>query len=442
MVFIYFRYMFWMFAAPYYRTYTFFLSLLVLYFAIRALTSIDRTYEVHIKTLVVTLVVLLFLLYGNFSNNVITIVDKALRNTAAFFLVIYAGLIYMLGNKKYKLYAVGGLAFFLCVELAYFSNITVNHRSVVSYDELHQKVDYNDYTVEGVSYLNSIDHGFYRVRKDYKTDVTKYACLNDPEMQHYNGLTNYAEWNQPNYVRFLQEMHVNNYDDPIYSKWLYGIPDRDLIWTMASVKYMFSKRPLGTYNPVSFTPLTTVGNVNVLRSNFCLPFGYAYKKYIPISQFRKLKNDLYRDIMLLNATVVDDTDLAAFNGVAQWGGGDRIPDTLQYVMYMNFVKELRKDSITISHFDENNIKGTIKLDAKEVLFFSIPFDEGWKAEVDGKTAKIYRVNVGFSGLVLDKGEHTIELHYEVPYLASGAYVSLGTLLLYCFAFVKFRKRKI
>ncbi|HSY77669.1 MAG TPA: YfhO family protein, partial [Bacteroidia bacterium] len=440
LVFIYFRMMFWLFAADYYRSYTFFLSLLILFFALRALTFIDKTSVVHVKTLIATLFILLFMLYHNFSGNPVSQVDKHLRDIVAIFLVVYTGLIYLLGNKKIKLYALAGIGLCLCIELASFSSTTVNKRVVMTSEDLHNRKGYNDSSIEALAYIKAKDAGFYRIAKDYYSDAAQYICLNDPQIQGYKGTTEYAEWNQFNYVRFLSEMHVPNYADPIYAKWLYGFTNRFMLNTVTSVKYLLSKQNSRYFKSIGFDSLTTYGNVSVMRNKYFLPLGYTYGKYISFPEFKKLPNDIEKDQMLLNACVPEDTNITVFKDMHETVAKDSLKP-LTFEEYKTCTAELKKDSLTITHFDDNNIIGTIKTDEKKLLFLSIPFDKGWKAIVDGKLATTYRVNIGFTGLMLDKGLHNIELHYVVPYLAAGAYTSAAALLIYLLAFIRFRKNK-
>jgi uncharacterized membrane protein YfhO len=437
MLFIYFRYMFWLFAADYYRSYTFFLSLLLLFFALKALTGIDKTFVVHTKTLIATLLVLLYLLYRNFTVNGVNLVDHHLRQNITFFLVIDAVCIYLFSNKKAKLYAVSVLGLSIFIELASFSNITVNNRKIVSTAELHERTGYNDSTMEAVAFVNTTDKNFFRVTKDYGSNATDYVCLNDPQIQGYNGTTEYAEWNQFNYVRFLSEMHVPNTYDPTYAKWLYGLQGRFVLNTICNIKYAFSKSGGKYYQSVGYEPMKTFGNVVLLRNHFYLPFGFSYNKYIALSDFRKIKTDGEKDVMLLSSVVVDDTDLVAFKGMKQQLTKDTFALTSD--SYIKCESDLKQDTLAITHFDQNNIQGTVKPNEKKLLYFSIPFDKGWYAKVDDQPVKTYRVNIGFTGILLDKGPHTIELYYKVPYLAAGTYTSVAALLLYLFAFIKYRK---
>ncbi len=349
-------------------------------------------------------------------------------------------LIYLLANKERKLYAAMGIGICLFIELASFSNTTVNDRVVMKSAELTEKHGYNDYTVDALAYINSKDAQFFRVAKDYHSDATMYVCLNDPQIQNYKGLTDYAEWNQFNYVSFLKEMHVPNNADSTYSKWLFGLSNRAILWSMASVKYVFSKFKANDFITKGYDSVKTFKDVKVYKNKFFLPLGYTYKKYIPLSEFQKLKSDADKDIMLLYACVGEDSNSSAFNGMGQIKAKDSLP-VITFDSYRAAVDKLKKDTLGISHFDQNNIKGTINAGEKEMLFLSIPYDIGWHAIVDGKPATTHKVNVGFTGLLLDKGTHTVEMYFKVPYLTAGACTSAVALLLYAFAFVKYRKRE-
>ena len=67
---------------------------------------------------------------------------------------------------------------------------------------------------------------------------------------------------------------------------------------------------------------------------------------------------------------------------------------------------------------------------QEILFFSIPFDKGWKAKVDGKETELIIANIGFTGLLLDKGVHQIELSFTPRLYYLGAIISCIALVLF------------
>jgi uncharacterized membrane protein YfhO len=106
------------------------------------------------------------------------------------------------------------------------------------------------------------------------------------------------------------------------------------------------------------------------------------------------------------------------------------------------VQELRQESLSVKYYNERSISGTINVKNDNVLFLSIPYDKGWKATVDGKAAKILKLNDAFTGIDLSKGHHKVDLVYTPPGFKIGliiSLVSLGVTLMLIF-FVRARKR--
>lgn len=444
LVFTWFRYAFWLFAVPYFRTYTFFISLLILFLAVKALTAIEKTGEVHLKTLAGTLVVLLFFLYHEFTPGYSRVVDSSLRNTIAAFLILYAVLIYLLHYPKLKFNASLGMGVCLLIELSLFAHTTVNKRTVMAAAELTEKTGYNDYTVEAIKHIKATDNGFYRVAKDYYPNAAIHMCLNDPQMLNYKGLTSYAEWNQPNYYNFLEEIHASNWtdtDSQIAAKWIRGPVGRYLIYSFGSVKYLLSRQPANAFVSAGYSPAGSFGDVQVMKNNFYLPLGFSYDKYITLEDFRKIKDLTRKDVMLLTAFIPPEGitgDLQGFDRVYAKDTGANFT----YNQYSALAGDLKKDSLSISAFDDNHIVGTYKSDRKNLLFFSIPYDNGWKAMVDGKSVETIKANIGFTGIFIDKGAHTVSLIYSVPFLSTGATVTIIALLIYVLALFRYGRVRI
>jgi uncharacterized membrane protein YfhO len=97
--------------------------------------------------------------------------------------------------------------------------------------------------------------------------------------------------------------------------------------------------------------------------------------------------------------------------------------------YVEDIKKLRKNIFQIRKHSNDYIAGDIVLDKNKLLFLSIPYDKGWQAKVDGKAADIEKINIGFMGLLLNRGFHSIELQYVPPFLITGVAVSLLSLII-------------
>ncbi|MCQ2521404.1 MAG: YfhO family protein [Lachnospiraceae bacterium] len=107
-------------------------------------------------------------------------------------------------------------------------------------------------------------------------------------------------------------------------------------------------------------------------------------------------------------------------------------------------EDLAENIWNITSFSEDRIEGTvISSEERPVLFTSIPYDECWKATVDGMPANVYPiVEDAFCGLVLPAGEHTVILTYEPKGAAKGAIMSICSIGLYLLMIAYDRIKKI
>lgn len=79
---------------------------------------------------------------------------------------------------------------------------------------------------------------------------------------------------------------------------------------------------------------------------------------------------------------------------------------------------------------KNGFVSEITLDKDNLVFFSIPYDEGWKAYVNGKEVEIEKVNVGFMAVLAQEGQNTIEFKYTTPGLKHGILITFASLIVF------------
>ena len=86
------------------------------------------------------------------------------------------------------------------------------------------------------------------------------------------------------------------------------------------------------------------------------------------------------------------------------------------------------------------LTGTISTSRDKFLCFSIPYDEGWTAYVDGEKAELVRANIGFMGVELPAGDHEIELKYWPPGMTVGI-MSSGVGIVWAVMLVLWQRKK-
>ncbi|MCR5420878.1 MAG: YfhO family protein [Lachnospiraceae bacterium] len=111
--------------------------------------------------------------------------------------------------------------------------------------------------------------------------------------------------------------------------------------------------------------------------------------------------------------------------------------------YRESIENLSKIGLDNLHMETNRISGNIICDDDRLLCFSIPFLEGWSAYIDGQKTKVYNTNILYTGIVVPKGEHSIVLEYNTPFLQLGIIVSIisfSLFILYYYLCVRKREK--
>jgi uncharacterized membrane protein YfhO len=139
-------------------------------------------------------------------------------------------------------------------------------------------------------------------------------------------------------------------------------------------------------------------------------------------------------LALLNGFVFEKESGLDVSGLKKIEPGDTsviVPaEKFSFEKYKAFTDRLKKDTLIITDFKQYNIKGNISLEKKKLVFLTIPYDESWKLKVDGKPENLYRVNIGYTGVVLPQGNHQIELNFVPRYSKITKLITIVSIILF------------
>lgn len=91
--------------------------------------------------------------------------------------------------------------------------------------------------------------------------------------------------------------------------------------------------------------------------------------------------------------------------------------------YENALAFLSDEQLDVRAYDTTSLTGHINVLEDGLLFMTIPYAEGWKAEVDGEEAEIVPVQDALMGIRLAKGSHDITLRYTPAGFKEGLIIS-------------------
>jgi hypothetical protein len=81
------------------------------------------------------------------------------------------------------------------------------------------------------------------------------------------------------------------------------------------------------------------------------------------------------------------------------------------------------------YYNSNGFTADVNLEKANYVFFSVPFEGGWTAFVNGKPVEILKVNAGFMAVLAPEGSSRIVFEYETPGLKIGLLITVITALL-------------
>lgn len=150
-----------------------------------------------------------------------------------------------------------------------------------------------------------------------------------------------------------------------------------------------------------------------------LPLGFAYDKYVTTTEFNSIPTE-DRAFALLNFIVTDEkTGLEHGN-----------------------VKTLEKDLTALTERDKSSkftrtgkgFTAEITATKNEVVFFSVPYSDGFSATVNGKQTEIIS-DCGLMAIPVSEGENVIEFTYKTPGLKTGAIMSIVGIVMICALYI-------
>lgn len=424
LLFPWFRYAFWLFSGDYFRAYSFFAAFPLTFFTV---ISFDAILNGKKFNSVLHLAWSLFLLLVSSLAFKSVTVDSSMATYVKLFLIVQAVLIYLIANKKLLSIGLYALLAFIAIEAIVFSFITVNNRNHVKENELAQKIGYNDFTNDAISYLKQNDQSFYRIDKAYYSGPAMHGSLNDAVIQNYFGTCCYNSFNNINYVTFMQSMGIIKVGNEVESRWIPGLMGRPILENLCSVKYLLFKGVLNQGLKFSYDSLTTFNDVKLVKSRYSLPLGFTYDTIIDKSTFAKLKPPV-SDVVLMKSCMIDSADRNKLSEMPEFDLKDTT-SAYGWDQLIADVKQRKSDTLQITFFSQKHINGKINLAKSKLLFISIPFDKGWTAFDNGTQIEVLKTMNGLSGLYLTKGSHTIEMRYEQRLRDESKMLSYSSILL-------------
>ena len=197
--------------------------------------------------------------------------------------------------------------------------------------------------------------------------------------------------------------------------------------SLLSVKWLFIEEEEEEQAPMpGYTYFDTQNGFNIYQNDNFLPMGFAYDAYITRETFNDATK-VNRVRQLLKGIVLEEEDIIAHSDILPELATEKLDYT--YDGYAEDVQDRLAQSAYFFEKDNRGFTSKINLERENLVFFSVPYEKGWSATVNGEPAEIIKANIGFMAVRCPEGECEIRFNYMTPGLIPGLIVSAAGLIL-------------
>ena len=312
---------------------------------------------------------------------------------------IMAGAILCMGLVKSQTYRKGLYSLLLLavvVNMVSEGNACFVERVVLKKGEPSYFGELYDRNIQqALNYLRATDPEFYRVEKSY---VGATDCM-DALAQEYRGVSTYNSTMNGNLKDFVQTCYPRlMYSDTNHYQFAKVAEDSKFA-AFCGIRYVISRsEDLSSHG---YRLLAQFGDIYLYRNTQSASVASVLTNAISEESFRRLCEEEEDSMEILEKAVVleEGTDYASVEEIPQ--------DTNTSRVFLNAPKK------------ESKLSGWVETEEDGYLVFKIPYENGWKIYVDGEEQEIKKADLGFQGIEISAGSHSLRLEFTPPLLPEG-----------------------
>ena len=190
-----------------------------------------------------------------------------------------------------------------------------------------------------------------------------------------------------------------------------------------------------------WTYLADVDGYTLYHNDNYVPMGFTYDYYVTEATYEASIKTL-RSNLLLRALVLEDEDVEKYSSYLT-ELPDALLDDLHYDSYTQDCADRRAHSCSVFQMNNAGFHAEITLEKPNLVFFSVPYDDGFTAYVNGEKTGILRVDEGLMAVLCPAGASSIDFVYQAAGLSASRVVTAVAIpvwVVYVACFVR-RKRR-
>ena len=295
------------------------------------------------------------------------------------------------------------------------------HLSITKYGQWYHDADYVQQTWREAPELNAVlpDDVFYRLDA-YDSYNNLGLWLDKSCIQFFNSTV------APSILEFYPTVGVKR---DVNSK-----PEANLyaLRGLLSVRYTlvpkekvedWEKEKLEGWNLVSSTT-----SYLIYENENWVPMGFTYDSYITEEDFETV-SDTHAGNVLMKALLLTDEQVERYGQMMQHLTDDE-KNNISYEDYVQDCTARRESAVTSFTATRTGFTAQADLEAENLVLFSVPYDDGFTATVNGVPAEVEKVDNGLMAVAAPAGHSEIVFTYHTAGLRQSVAVSAGAIVVY------------
>lgn len=196
---------------------------------------------------------------------------------------------------------------------------------------------------------------------------------------------------------------------------------------------------LGAEGVMGWRYLHDDGPYSIFENENFIPLGFTYNEYALLHELEGVNVDDRAALLMRGIGLTEEQaekyghyfsgkPLEWHAGLNSGDAGWYSYDYIDFYSYEDECYERRAESSYKTSYDNSGFTCNIVLSKGNLVFFGVPYDEGFIATVNGVPTEVLKVSAGMMAVEAPAGDNEIVFTYKTPGLNTGAVVSVLSLL--------------
>lgn len=177
-----------------------------------------------------------------------------------------------------------------------------------------------------------------------------------------------------------------------------------------------------------FKKIDSQNGFDIYENTNYIPMGYVIDTYVTEDDLTGFTTDQKTQVILSNLVMTDEQG-KKYSDIINKAS---LPGNYSLNTNMIALECSSKKAQSCSEFitDTDGFSAKISLEKDKMVFFSVPYDEGFSATVNGKSIDIEKVDGGLMAIRCNEGDNDIRFDFELKGLTEGLIISFIGIVLF------------